>query len=356
MKPSSHLHHLFLTCVLTSAACLAAAAGSPRIASLPQGATVPDAEVDSDGVIHVAYMKEDNVLYVRSRDEGRTFSEPVRVNTEEGFASGGRFRGPDLAVGSDGRIHVVWYNAGYQQKRPHEEWGVMYARLEKGAHAFEKSRNLNRKPSDNFSLAADGKGNVAVIWMAGGVFANLSSDGGKTFSPPQDLKVDPCECCGSRAIYAADGTLSVLYRDKTDDLRDTNIASLSPGSTNWSNREISTAPWPINACPMTGSFLHQSASGLAAAWETRNQVYFALLDGAKGKPVETRAAENGRYPVILTSASGEKLVAWKNDSRLEWQFFDADNHPAGTPDSSPDHGPDRPAGVVTKTGTFVLFP
>ena len=356
MKNSIPVIFLISVALLVLLSHVSSAEESPRIAKLPEGAIVPDAEVDHDGVIHVAYLRDEDVFYVRSKDEGRTFSKPVRVNTEQGFASGGAFRGPDLAVGKSGRVHVIWYNAGYQQKRPHEEWGVMYGRLEPGAKTFEKSRNLNRKPSDNFSVAADKKGKVAVIWMAEGVFANLSSDGGKTFAPPQNLKVDPCECCGSRAIYSADGTLSVLYRDKTDDLRDTNIANLSPGKATWSSRQISTKPWPIDACPMTGSFLSLTKTGMAAAWETKNQVYFALLDHPKSKLEEIRATEKGRYPVVLTSAEGTKLVAWKNGDIMEWQLFDAGNQPAGKPGSGPSSGPHRPAGVLTKKGRFVLFP
>ncbi len=330
---------------------------APRMATLPQGAFVPDAEVDSHGVIHVAYLNADDVYYARSADEGRTFTKPLRVNTEAGFASGGRFRGPDLAVGKNDSVHIIWYNAGYQQKRPHEDWGVMYTRLDPDTKRFEKARNLNQRPSDNFSLAADGKGNVAVIWMAGGVFATRSKNGGKTFLPAADIKVDPCECCGSRAIYTADGTLSVLYRDKTEDIRDTNLAQLAADSDSWSNMVISETPWPIDSCPMTGSFLTLTKSGLAAAWETKNQIHFTALDeNAKSKPKEIRATDKGRYPVAIAADDGSKLVAWKNDTTLEWQLFGSDNAPKGDRGSLANVGEHRPAGVLTKSGTFVLFP
>ncbi|MGK0186580.1 MAG: hypothetical protein ACI9R3_002363 [Verrucomicrobiales bacterium] len=343
---------LAIACILPVLA--APAQELPRVASLPAGATVPDAEVDEKGGIHVAYLSSGDVWYVSSKDEGRTFSEPIRVNTEAGFASGGRFRGPDLAIGKEGRVHVVWYNAGYQKKRPHDEWGVMYSRLEKKAERFEKARNLNQRPSDNFSVAANAKGNVAVIWMAGGVFASLSNDGGKNFAPPEDLKVDPCECCGSRAIYEQDGALAVLYRDKTDNIRDTNIARLEVEKEKWSNRVISETAWPITACPMTGSFLSHSKSGIAAGWETDGQIYFRPSLDDKGK--EVRASKKGRYPVVLTTAEGTSLVAWKNDNQLEWQIFDSSNALVGKRGSHVSENSDRPAGVVTKSGKFVLFP
>jgi hypothetical protein len=333
-----------------------------RVVSLPDQAMVPDAEVDSDGVIHVAYFADDDIYYTKSSDDGKSFSNPLRVNAEAGFASGGAFRGPDIAVGGDGRVHVVWYNAGYQQKRPKEEWGVMYSRLNAGSLVFEKARNLNGKPSDNFSLAADGSGHVAVVWMAGGIFVNSSKDGGKTFAAPVDLKVDPCECCGSRALYAKDGVLSVLYRDKADNIRDTYLAQIpSEGTAVSRNLKISKTPWLITSCPMTGGFLGRSMGGLIAAWETKGQIYFASLgedaEGASGRgPDEIHASKKGRYPVSLSAPDGKALVAWKDGELLEWQLFDRENQPVGKKGSANSTSKHRPAGVVTKEGKFLLFP
>lgn len=127
------------------------------------GATVPDAEIDAHGVIHAAYLSGNDVYYVQSSDEGAHFSDPIRVNTEAGFAAGGWYRGPDLALGKDDRVHVTWYNNGYAQKRPDEERGIMYARMNDARTGFEASRHLSGKKSDNYSLAADDDGNVAAI-------------------------------------------------------------------------------------------------------------------------------------------------------------------------------------------------
>ena len=194
-----------------------------RVVRVAGNGFVPDAEVDEVGNVHLAYLAENDVYYAKSTDHGQTFGKPIRVNTEAGFAFGGAFRGPDLAIGKDNTVHVVWYNASYQQKRPQHEWGVNYSRMAK-ADAFEVTRNLNQKPSDNFSIAANANGDVAVVWMAGGVFVNLSQDSGIKFSAPVDLGIDPCECCGSRAKFTADGTLGVLFRDKANNERDTYLA------------------------------------------------------------------------------------------------------------------------------------
>jgi hypothetical protein len=329
-----------------------------RVSPVPDGGIVPDAEVDDQGVIHLVYVSSGDVFYVNSSDEGQSFTKPIRVNTEAGFAYGGAFRGPDLAVGKDATIHVVWYNAAYQQKRPKDEWGVMYSRLSPGAGTFEPTRNLNHTPSDNYSLAADQKGNVAVVWMAERVYASVSHNGGDSFSAPQDLKTDPCECCGSRAAYADDDSLAVLYRDKANNDRDTYLAILRPGARQFTHTKVSQTVWYIESCPMTGSFLSTTPGGLVAGWETKGQIYFARLNrrGQLLSAGEIHAAERGRYPVVLTAPDGITLVAWKNDTTLQWQLFDANDQRQGQGGTATSNTGDRPAGVVTKDGTFLLFP
>lgn len=363
MKITSKLYLTLIATICFSEIGTATASNSShnqvRVVSLPHQGIAPDSEVDNAGVTHVAYVFNGNVYYTKSEDEGESFSEPVRVNTKLGFAAGGGFRGPDIAVGKDGQIHVVWYNNAYQQSRPKEEWGVMYSRLNAETRRFEKSRNLNQKPSDNFSLAADGSGQVAVIWMAGGVFVNLSKNGGETFESAINLNVDPCECCGSRAIYTKDGSLAVLYRDKTDNIRDVYLARLPSGSRSViSNAKISQTPWPITSCPMTGGFLSQSKTGLTAAWETRNQIYFTSLGNKSGEraPKELFASGKGRYPVSLSTPDGTTLVAWKDGKKLEWQLFNRKSKMLGKGGSINGDTGHRPAGVVTQSGNFLLFP
>lgn len=345
---------------LTGKECAAALQDANRevkVVSLSEGAVAPDAEVDSEGNIHVTYFEDNNVYYTRSGDNGTTFSERIRANSEEGFAYAGAYRGPDLAIGSDNSIHIVWYNAGYQQKRPRSEWGVMYSRLLPGMGRFEPSRNLNGRPSDNFSLACSEDGRVAVIWMADGLFANLSGDNGTSFGPTIDAKTDPCECCGSRAEFTAEGSLVVLYRDKANNDRDTFVAVMPRDRQVFSHCLISQEVWQIDSCPMTGCFLSKSSTGLLAAWETRGQICFAPLTSSGERATKDEiVVGKGRYPVVLAAGDLTRLVAWKDGTKLCWQQFDQGNNPIGEPGANQEAGPDRPAGVVARSGGFVLFP
>ena len=64
-----------------------------------------------------------------------------------------------------------------------------------------------------------------------------------------------------------------------------------------------------------------------------------------------------RLPKAMVSASdGVTVVGWKNDTMLEWQLFGVKDEPYGMRGSAVAATGDRPAGVVAKDGTFLLFP
>ena len=71
----------------------------------------------------------------------------------------------------------------WKLKLPESEWAYFYTTLEPGATAFTPVRNLNRKPSEGFSLAADDNGNVTACWLSDKLYANLTHDNGNTFAP-----------------------------------------------------------------------------------------------------------------------------------------------------------------------------
>src|SRR5262245_45772061 len=102
----------------------AAAVDAPAVdvRRIPNGGFQPDLAVGRDGAIHLVYYGGDDmagdVFYVRSNDGGVTFSAPVRVNSQPGSAiARGTIRGPQIAVAPDGRVHVAWNGSDVAQPR-----------------------------------------------------------------------------------------------------------------------------------------------------------------------------------------------------------------------------------------------
>jgi hypothetical protein len=330
-----------------------------RVASVPNNGQVPDAEIDRNGTIHVAFVAGQDAFYVSSTDEGKSFSTPIRINSEPGSVHPpNMYRGPDVALGKDGRVHVIWYVNAYQRKLPKDQWGVFYSHLDPAQKAFAKSRNLNHKPSDNYSLATDNKGNVNVIWMAGQVFVTSSTDNGETFETGAPIpSVDPCECCASRALFSPEGTLSIAYREKANNLRDMHLLTRKDGQQMFTDQKISGTPWRITGCPMTGTFLSLAKNASLMAWETKGEISYARLNPAESvaSPKEIKAGRRGKWPVALGAPDGSVLVSWKNGSTLFWQLHDSADQPVGEVESQASRNPHRHAGVVTKGGTFLLI-
>jgi hypothetical protein len=97
--------------------CSALAGASVQVVRTTNNGAVPDAEVDQNGTVHVAFIAAQDAFYVQSSDGGKSFSPPLRINSEPASAHpANMFRGPDVALGKSGRVHVIWYGNGYGER------------------------------------------------------------------------------------------------------------------------------------------------------------------------------------------------------------------------------------------------
>lgn len=328
----------------------------PVVAVALEEANTPDVVVEGE-TVHVVWVAYGNVVYGQYRKDGELSKEGVRVNHEFGVVASGAFRGPDVDIGKDGRIHVAWY-PNLEDEKQRVQSGVYYAHADPG-QTFTDARNLNRQPSDNYSIAANESGRVDVMFTAEDLFAQRSEDGGVTWSDPKIFRSEalPCECCATRLQYDDEGTLYALYRERTNDIRDIHVI-VDAASGPLPARKLATEPWEVTICPMSGSYLAPTNDGMAAAWRTKDQIEFTRL-GDDGQPVlDVTRVEGGpgkRYPVIVVADDGTMLVAYKTAVTLHWQRYDPGGKPIGEPGSRETENPDRPAGGVVPDGTFMLF-
>ncbi|HUF46349.1 MAG TPA: hypothetical protein VMM93_00975, partial [Vicinamibacterales bacterium] len=208
---------------------------------LPPGGIGPQAAAGPDGTVHVVYFAGDamagDVFYLRRQAEG-AYTTPVRVNSQPGSAIvAGTIRGPQLAVGPGGAVHVVWNGSNRARPRPRAFMPVLYARSNEAGDRFGEQRNLavTANGADGGStVAAAPDGRVYVAWHTGdegvsdarrGVYLVRSTDEGRTFG--DEARVSPgalgaCACCSMRAFVDRQGAVHLLYRAAADDInRDT---------------------------------------------------------------------------------------------------------------------------------------
>jgi hypothetical protein len=319
------------------------------------------ARIDAEGTIHLLYNTADGPRYVKTTDNGKTFSQPIPVVDKASRKPDLEFLAWDMAVGKGGRVHVALGTNAWKLKLPKEEWGFHYATLDPKAKEFAPVRNINSKPSEGFSLAADDKGNVTACWLSGKLYANVSHDSGKTFGATVEINpdYDPCDCCTTSCVYTADGKLAVLYREETNNDRDMFVVFWDQERNQSTRTQVGKTLWKTKTCPMSYYTISRTADGFVAVWPTKEEIYFARLD-KKGSPVEPAEiktpgkAAHRTGMTALTATDGSTLVVWTKDKKLGWQLYDAKGKTSGAPGSAESAG-DGVAGVVDNEGRFILF-
>ena len=377
----------FVMALLTLGTSPHAESATVKLVRTPDGGIQPQAMVDAKGVVHLIYFKGDakagDIFYVRQEPASDTFSPPLRVNSEPASAIAvGTIRGAQLALGRNGRVHVAWNGTKRLPDAGYKGTPMWYARLNDAGTAFDPQRDAITSAGGldgGGAVAADGEGNVYVMWHGSAsdntageagraVFVVRSTDDGKTFA--REKQANPkttgaCGCCGMRAFADQAGNVFALYRAATAMVNrdETLLISRDRGV----SFEIASAhPWNVASCPMSSASLSESKSGAVAGWETSGQVYFATANAKTlevSKPVAPPGSGKRKHPVALTNAKSELLMVWtegtgwQKGGAVAWQVFDAGGDPTGEKGRLADGVPmwSLVAAVARSDGSFAIF-
>ena len=330
-----------LTFVLLLAATLAtqpAAATEHRHEAKPQTAKptlAVGATLDGNGRVWLARVENQQLWVSSSDDGGQHFSRPVAVSSmPEDIAANAENR-PKIAVARDGTVLLSW-----SQSLPKRFTGnVRFARSTDGGRSFSAPITLNddgRIGSHSFdSLAIDGAGRVAVVWLdgrdrdavreKGGTFAGSSvyfaqsADNGAHFSANRRLTEHTCECCRTALSWTAEGPVALWRNLYGSNTRDFALANLDSGK----QRRITDDEWRIDACPHHGGGLAVDARGaLHLVWFTQGKTrqglfYKRIVDGRESPPMALGdpAAQAGHAAVA--AAGSTVLIVWREfDGRV----------------------------------------
>lgn len=352
---------------LTLFAAASAVAAEVSVVRVPHGGFKAAAAVDSAGTLHLAYFSGPvaggDVFYVTSRDGGATFSPPLRVNSQPGAAAGGSSaRGPHLALGHGGRVHVLYPGSAQAQPRAplnpfmdrknrYNGSPLLYSRLDDTQVAFGPQQNLMRRTAaldGDSSLAADGEGRVYAVWHAipadgsangeagRAVWLARSDDDGATFSQEKNILPEPtgaCACCGLTASAAKDGSVAILYRVAIENTHrgERLLLSRDRGATFTATQ---LDEWKLSACPMSTGALLPARGGFLGAWENAGRISISPLPPPSAGDLSGSGA-NRKHPSLAVDSHGETLLAWVENigfgrgGDVAWQRYDAQGRPLG---------------------------
>jgi hypothetical protein len=351
--------HTFPACLLVVLAFQATVfAKPPEVIRTPNGGLQPQALFDDKNVLHVIYLKgkegECDLFYVRREPGKKEFSPPLRVNSEPGTAvSIGTIRGGQMALGKNGRLHVVWYGSNKAEKGPNSSAPMLYTRMADDGKSFEPQRNLMKQTfglDGGGTVAADTEGNVFVSWhalevgSASGeenrkVWLASSADDGKTFTKERTVSPEltgACGCCGMRGFADSKGALHLLYRSAGKKVN-RDMYLLTSADAGKSFESVSVQAWKIENCPLSSEAFAEGPGGVRAAWETGGEVYFTTLAPGGGKlatPINPPGGGRSRkHPALAVTPDGKIVMAWAEGTgwnkggSLSWLVFDKDGKP-----------------------------
>lgn len=252
-------------------------------------------------------LDETVMLFGRSEDGGKTWSQPVEISTQHGLPrdDNGAVEGFSAAVGNDGTVYTVWADAD----------GIAFTSSHDGGRSFAKSKTVIRTAPLYFALegldrangfpqiAIDAKhgkhGRLFVTWSDYrdgdvGVYCATSDDGGKKWTkavrvnsnPPHDgtdqffqwLAVDP-----------ANGAANVIFYDRRSDPSDQRTAVALGRSTD-GGKTFENYAWSDKSfTPMRDDFLGDYI-GIAAL---NGKVYGAWAEAAAA-PAKKEPAESNK--------------------------------------------------------------
>jgi hypothetical protein len=298
-----------------------------------------------------------DIFSATSRDGGRTFASPIRVNSSAGTANVSGEQPPRVVFvprrGASPAVAVVWTaktNAGTR---------IMTARSEDGGRSFGAEHTLSgsRAPGNRGweSAAADANGNGVVVWLdhrelaAPANATPAAHDHGAMKMPSHDpssvgreqlsklyfqrldgstpaaaLTGGVCYCCKTSVVAGAGATFYAVWRHVyAGNMRDIAFATSRDGGRTFSAPvRVSEDKWMLDGCPENGPALTTSGRDVIVIWptlvaasrggESMMQLFAASTrDGKTFTPRMAMPTEGvPRHPQIAMAPGGMVVAAW----------------------------------------------
>lgn len=279
------------------------------------GAIQPQIALGADGRIHLVFGQGSSLFYVTSKD-GTTFSTPARVATLEKLALGMR-RGPRIAVSKNLLLITAISHVD----------GNVHAWTSPDGANWQEQRALNQVPLSAreglHALAGNGQNRIGLTWLdlrtgKMSLWGKFSEDGGLHWGEDRLVYASPegpiCQCCAPSVAFAPDGRIGIMWRNLLQGARDLYLTETKDGVSFSPPLKLGQGSWMLNACPMDGGGLtyDQNSQGLPV-WKRLRAVF-----SSENPTIERMVAESAAQPVA-TFVGKTPLVFWESKGALMLQ-------------------------------------
>ncbi len=280
-----------------------------------------------------------------SSDLGKTFNQPIKLNTEsQKIGADGEAR-PKIAISDKGDIYVTWTQ---MLKQPFTGY-IWFARSQNQGKTFEKPMIVHQDRAeithrfDALHVAPDGV--ITVLWIdkrdlvaakaankayaGAAIYYAQSTDKGATFKPEQKLADSSCECCRIATATSMNGGVVALWRHVyATNERDHAMAEISKGRASEPKR-ASFGRWVIDGCPHQGGALALGAGfGYHMAYfdgqDKKPGLYVSRMDGEAWVTSPAKKfgdnSKSASHPDLLSIGENVWLV-WRETQGTQHQIF-----------------------------------
>lgn len=273
----------------------------------------PEAAVDPEGIIRVAYGKSDSIFCITSRDKGKTFSEPVWVGTLPEMHLG-MTRGPQIACSKNFSVITAMDKQG----------NIHTYRLAHAKEAWKEVARVNDRegsaPEGLMSLAADKHDHFYAVWLdirfdkRNKIYFARSAEEGAGWTENKQVYSSPdqtvCECC-QPSIAVHEEAVAIMFRNWLKGSRDLYFSKSGDGGSTFSAAaKLGEGTWKLKGCPMDGGdMIVDEAGHVASVWRRENHIYYA-------EPMEAER-EMGQGRNCAMARSGDNtVIAWQEEGQV----------------------------------------
>jgi hypothetical protein len=229
-----------------------------------------------DGTLWLAWMAGGQVTVASSRDGGRTLSTSAQVTQGTRDLDWGPDARPKIALDRNGDIALTF--STFRDKAFNGE--VLYSRSTDGGRTFAPPQPItDNTESQRFdALGFDSDGTLFAAWLdkrnrvpvqqagkkyeGAALFFASSKDGGATYSQAKMVVDNTCECCRLGLAFDPSGHPVIVFRNIFEgSVRDHAIVTFTGEGIPGELHRVSEDDWQVTACPHQGPSLAIAPSG-----------------------------------------------------------------------------------------------
>lgn len=317
---------------------------------VPDEGLSPQCATDSKGVAHMIYFKGSveagDIYYTTFNLETQNFNPSVRVNSIEGSATiQGTTSHPQMAVGKNGVVHVVWNGSAKAENQ------FLYSKSI-GDGQFSPQKDMKGETSGidgGGSVAANGLGQVFLVWHANTkgktdeqdrqVFISISKDNGTTFTEEKVIspKYSGASSGCSLKVAASSKEVMILFRGVSGRRGiDRNIYQLTSRNKGLSFNSRIVEKENSHSCPRSSYAITTGIKDFVRAWDYKDRVYCRVNSGKAFLGSYSFEKKSQKHPSLSRNIKEYSLLAWVNngsqakEAELEWVTFDKNGRTASS--------------------------